>query len=155
MLVGIAGALLPAIPGTPLSFVGLAIQLFREEPPFSLNFLLIMGMVMLAVTVIDYVIPVYGTKKFGGTKRGVWGSAIGLILAIFILPASGIVLGPLGLLGLVLGPFLGAYIAEVTGGLPSDLAMKAALGSFFGFVAGTMMKLAYSIVALVYFILKL
>jgi hypothetical protein len=155
ILAGIAGALVPGLPGPPLSFIALVMLQFRDGFAFSPGFLVTMGIIMAVVTVIDYVIPIYGTKKFGGTRRGVWGSTIGLIAGLFILPLTGIVLGPLGLFGIILGPFLGAYIGETTGGMASEPALKAALGSFIGFLAGTFMKLTYSIVAAVYFFISL
>ena len=63
----------------------------------------------------------------------------------------GITIGPFGILGILLGPFLGAYIAESTGGRDSKESLRAAFGSFIGFLAGTMMKIAYSAVAAFYF----
>jgi len=152
LLAGFAGALLPVLPGPPLSFLALVLLQFTGQPPFTNRFLVIMGLIMGLVTILDYVVPVYGTKKFGGSKQGVRGSTIGLIAGVFVLPALGIVLGPFGLLGIILGPFIGAYIGETISGKSSDQAMKAAFGSFIGFLAGTFMKLAYSVVAVVYFI---
>jgi uncharacterized protein YqgC (DUF456 family) len=105
--------------------------------------------------VLDYVVPIYGTKKFGGSKRGVWGSTIGLLVGLFVLPFFGIVIGPFGLFGIILGPFLGAYIGEKTGGRDSNTALKAAIGSFIGFLTGTFMKFAYSVVVIVYFFREL
>ncbi len=151
LLAGLAGAVLPVLPGPPLSFISLVLLQFTGQPPFTTRFLVIMGLIMGLVTFLDYVIPVYGTKKFGGSKQGVRGSTIGLIIGIFVLPALGIVLGPFGLLGIILGPFIGAYIGETSSGKSSDHALKAAFGSFIGFLAGTFMKLVYSIVAGIYF----
>jgi hypothetical protein len=114
-----------------------------------------MGVIMVVVSILDYLVPIYGTKKFGGSKRGVWGSTIGLIVGIFILPILGIVIGPFGLLGIILGPFVGAYLGEMTAGKDSESALRAAFGSFIGFLAGTFMKFAYSVVAGVYFFIGL
>jgi uncharacterized protein YqgC (DUF456 family) len=155
VLAGLLGALLPVLPGPPLSFIALVLLQFTENPPFTEEFLIIMGLIMVAVTVLDYIVPVYGTKRYGGSKQGVRGSMIGLIAGIFILPALGIVIGPFGLLGIILGPFIGAYIGEKMSGKDSDTALKAAFGSFIGFLAGTFMKLVYSIVAGVYFFIGL
>ncbi|HNQ82525.1 MAG TPA: DUF456 domain-containing protein [Bacteroidales bacterium] len=151
VLAGIAGAVLPGLPGPPLSFIALVLLQFRDEPAFGEDFMILMGLIMIAVTVLDYVIPVYGAKKFGGTKKGVWGSTIGLVAGLFLLPALGIVIGPFGLIGIIIFPFLGAYIGEKMSGRDSDTALKAAFGTFIGFLAGTVMKLVYSIVAAVYF----
>jgi len=76
---------------------------------------------------------------------------IGLVAGIIILPALGIVLGPFGILGIILGPFIGAYAGEKMTGKDSNTALKSAFGSFIGFLAGTFMKLVYSIVAGIYF----
>lgn len=155
IITGLLGALIPGIPGPPLSFIALLLLQFTKEPPFSSNFLVLMGVIMVAVTLLDYVVPIYGTKKFGGSRQGVRGSTIGLIVGVFVLPALGIIIGPFGLLGIILGPFIGAYLGERSAGKDSNAAWKAAFGSFIGFLAGTFMKIAYSIVAGVYFFIGL
>jgi hypothetical protein len=155
VLIGLLGAVLPGVPGPPLSFTALVLLQFTKDPPFSENFLIIMGLIMLAVSLLDYIVPIYGTKKFGGSRSGIRGSTIGLIAGIIVLPALGIVIGPFGLLGIILGPFIGAYLGEKMGGKDSDTAFKAAIGSFIGFLAGTFMKLSYSIVAGIYFFIGL
>ena len=155
VLVGVIGAIVPGVPGPAIAYLSLIFLQLTDRHPFQEDFLVIMGLIMAAVTVLDYVVPVYGTKRFGGTKRGMWGSTIGLILGIFILPATGIFLGPFGLFGVILGPFLGAYIAESTGGMDSRKALNAAIGSFIGFLAGTFMKLVYTIVIAIYFFAEL
>ena len=155
LLIGIAGAIIPGIPGPAIAYLSLIFLQLTGKSPFEENFLVIMGLIMAGVTVLDYIVPVYGTKKFGGSKRGMWGSTIGLIFGIFILPATGIVLGPFGLFGIILGPFLGAYIAETTGGKDSNTAFRAAFGSFIGFLTGTFMKLVYVVVVAFYFFANL
>jgi hypothetical protein len=152
---GLLGAVVPGLPGPPLSFLALVSLQFTEKPPFSENFLVIMGLIMAAVTLLDYFIPIYGTKKFGGSKAGVRGSTIGLVISVVILPILGITIGPFGLLGIILGPFIGAYLGEILSGQNKETAMKSAIGSFVGFMAGTFMKLAYSVVAGVYFVIGL
>ena len=155
LLVGLIGAILPGLPGPTISYIGLIFLELTKRVDQSTEFLVIMGLIMAIVTLLDYVVPIYGTKRFGGTKRGVWGSTIGLIIGIFVLPALGIVLGPFGLIGIIAGPFLGAYIGEATSGMDSGQAFKAAIGSFIGFLTGTFMKLAYSVVVGVYFFIFL
>lgn len=151
VLAGLAGAVLPGLPGPPLSFIALVLLQFRDEPAFGEDFMILMGMIMIAVTVMDYVTPVFGAKKFGGTKKGGWGSTIGLVAGLFLLPALGIVIGPFGLTGIIVFPFLGAYIGERMSGTDSNTALRAAIGTFIGFLAGTLMKVVYSVVAGVYF----
>jgi len=151
VLVGIIGAIVPGIPGPIISFVALLLLQLKEAAPFSEEFLIIMGLIAAGVTFLDYVVPIWGTKKFGGTKMGVRGSIVGLLVGIFVLPILGIIIGPFGLLGIILGPFVGAYIGEKMGGQDSKLAMRSAVGSFIGFITGTFMKLVYSIIVGFYF----
>jgi len=141
MLVGLAGCILPFLPGPPLCYLALLIQQLQSIPPYTNRFLLVWAGITLLITVLDYVIPLYGTKKFGGTKYGMWGCVAGLI--------GGFWLGPLGL---VLGPFAGAFIGELIGNAKSDHALKAALGSFIGFLFGTLLKLIVCFVMGWYFI---
>ncbi len=151
-LIGIIGTIVPGLPGTPVSFGALILLHLTKAFSYSGKYLIIMGALALIITLLDYYIPIVGTKKFGGTKAGVRGSMIGLVVGVFVLPFAGIVLGPFGLFGIILGPFIGAYIGEKTAGQPDNLAMRAAFGSFIGFLAGTVMKVAYGIVVLVYVI---
>lgn len=141
MVVGLLGCFLPIIPGPPLSYIGLIVLQFKEQSPFSTKFLIIWAVVVIAVTALDYVVPAYGTKKFGGTKYGIWGCTIGLVLGFW--------LGPMGI---ILGPFLGALIGELIGGKDSNQAFKAALGSFVGFLVGTLLKLIVCGVMCWYFV---
>ena len=130
MLVGLAGCILPFLPGPPLCYLALLIQQLQSTPPYSTDFLLTWAGITLVITGLDYVIPIYGTKRFGGTKYGMWGCVIGLI--------GGLWLGPLGL---IIGPFVGALIGELIGNAKSEHAIRAALGSFVGFLLGTLLKL--------------
>ena len=85
MVIGIIGCLMPVLPGPPISYIGLILLQLTSKHPFSTRFLIIYGILTVCVLVIDYVIPVYGTKKLQGTKYGIWGSAIGLIIGIRII----------------------------------------------------------------------
>lgn len=155
LLVGIIGAIVPGIAGPIVSFVALIMLQLTSFAPFTEEQLVIFGLIAALVTFLDYVVPIWGTKKFGGTKMGVRGSMVGLIIAFFGLPLLGIVIGPFGLLGIILGPFIGAYIGESMAGNDSRMAMRSAIGSFIGFLSGTLMKLVYSIVVAYYFIVEL
>lgn len=141
ILTGIAGCILPVIPGPPLSWLGLLLLHFTRYGQFSTNFLLVMAFLALAVTVLDYIIPVWGTKKFGGSKAGMWGATIGIFLGLFFFPPA----------GLIIGPFIGAIIGEVIAGKDSTSAFKAGLGSFIGFLLSTGLKLGVSLMMAVYF----
>ncbi len=151
LAVGIIGCVLPVIPGPTVAWVSLLILQLKKDPPFSAKMIIILGVVMAVVTALDYIVPIIGTKKFGGSKTGIRGSTIGLILAVIVLPIMGITMGPFGLFGLILGPFLGAYIGESMAGKDSKEAMRASIGSFIGFISGVVMKLVYGGVVAFYF----
>ena len=135
VLAGIVGSILPMLPGPPLSYVGLLIQQFKSEPPYTVSFLVIWGVITIVVFVIDYVVPAYGTRKFGGTRYGMWGSTIGLLLGLFFVPW-----------GIILGPFVGAFLGEMIASNKSNQAFRAAVGSFIGFIVGTLLKLIACVV---------
>jgi uncharacterized protein len=151
MLIGVIGSILPGLPGPPLSYLGLLLIHWTRFAHFSVTMLMVWAVIISVVAVLDYVVPVWGTKKFGGTRSGVIGSTIGLLVGIVLLPMLGLALGPFGLLGILGGPFIGAWIGEIYAGQTSDKALRAAVGSFVGFLAGTLMKLAVSIVLAFYF----
>ncbi|MEE4255568.1 MAG: DUF456 domain-containing protein [Bacteroidales bacterium] len=151
LIVGFIGCILPVLPGQAVAFISLILLRFMDPPRASADMIWTLAGIMVVVTVLDYIVPIYGTKRFGGTKRGVWGSTIGLIFGIFILPSI-VVLGPFGVFGIILGPFVGAYIGEATGNRDSREAFVAAIGSFIGFLTGTFLKLVYSGVCAYYFI---
>lgn len=96
--------------------------------------------IVVVVSVLDYLIPVYGTKKFGGTKYGMWGCGIGLL--------AGVWLGPWGI---ILGPFFGALIGEMLASNHTG-AFKAALGSFIGFLFSTLLKLIVCVIMVWYYV---
>ena len=130
------------IPGPPLSFIGLLLLHFSDFADFSFEFLLLFGSIAVIVTVLDYIVPIWGTKKFGGSKRGMWGAAIGLVIGIFILPP----------IGFIVGPFAGAVIGESTTGKGSKESFRAGLGSVLGLMIGVGLKLAASLVMTYYFV---
>jgi uncharacterized protein YqgC (DUF456 family) len=141
LLVGIIGCFLPVLPGPPLAYFGLLIQQLKSTSPFSTRFLIVFLLITIGITVLDYIIPVYGTKKFGGSKYGVWGSTLGLLIGLFF--------GPIGIIA---GPFIGALIGELLAASDPAQAFKAATGSFIGFLAGTFLKLVVCFVMVWYWV---
>lgn len=146
IIVGVIGDIVPGLPGVPISYAAMLLLQFFTDITYSTSTLVIYGIVCLLITVLDYFVPIWGTKKFGGTKAGVRGSTIGLIIGVIVLPLLGIVLGPFGIIGIIAGPFVGAYIGEKMSGVDDTLAWRSAFGSFVGFVTGTLLKVVYSIV---------
>lgn len=129
ILAGLLGSFLPVLPGPPISYIGLLLLQLTANPPFSIQFLVIWALIVIAIMVLDNVVPAWGARKYGGSPYGVWGSIVGLIAGIFFPP-----------LGIVIGPIAGAFLGEMIGGKTSDQAIRAAWGSFVGFLAGTLMK---------------
>ena len=145
LLVGLAGCVIPAIPGPPISYIAILILHFTEKYQFSSEFLLLWAAVAIVVTILDNVIPIWGTKKYGGSKKAVWGSMIGLVIGMFVFPPFGI----------IIGPFLGAVAGELIDGKETSAAIKAGFGAFVGFLGGTILKLIASGMMTYYFIQKL
>lgn len=140
MLTGIIGCLVPVLPGPPLSYAGLLLLHFSRFGQFSQTVLITLGAITLAVTLLDYLVPVWGTRKLGGSKYGTRGATVGLVIGLF--------LGPVGIIA---GPFIGAFVGEMIFKDEVKYALKAALGSLIGFMAGIGLKLAASFIMAFYF----
>jgi len=145
MIGGILGSILPVIPGTPISWIGLIILYLSPSLKFDWPFIIITGVIAIAIYILDYVVPAIGTKRFGGSKAGAWGAIIGLFVGI-IVPIP---------LGILIGPFLGALVGElIINKTEKRQAWKAAFGSFIGFLASTFMKLVATFAFLLLFLYK-
>jgi len=138
MCLGLIGSFLPVLPGPTLSWIGLLLLYLTNAIANNWMFLGITLVIALIVFALDYIIPAIGTKKFGGTKAGMIGTSIGLIVGI-LAPIPG---------GIIIGPFFGALLGELYNKADSTTALKAAFGSFLGFLTGTFLKF---IVAVIYF----
>jgi uncharacterized protein YqgC (DUF456 family) len=135
VLAGIIGCIVPVLPGPVLCFSGLVILQFTSDSPFTPALLTIYAALTIVVAVLDYVIPVYGTKKLEGSKYGIWGCTAGLVLGVlFFFPV-----------GIILGPMAGAFLGELLSGKNLKRALKSAVGSFLGFLASALLKIALSV----------
>lgn len=136
MIIGILGSFLPVLPGPSLSWIGLVLLYFTHSVPANYWILGITFLVTVIISILDYVIPAKGTKKFGGSSYGIWGTNIGLIIGIFA-PVP---------FGFVIGPFVGAFIGELIYDFKDHKrALKAASGSFIGFLTSSFIKFVLSI----------
>lgn len=130
MILGLLGSFLPVLPGPILSWFGFVALYFTKTITTNYWILVTTLIITIIITVADYVIPAKGTKQFGGTKYGVWGTNIGLIIGLFFPP-----------IGFIIGPFLGAFVGEmIYNSNDKNGALKAAMGSFIGFLVSTFMK---------------
>ena len=144
LVAGLAGCFLPAIPGPPLSYIALLTLQVTRFADFSAKFLWIAAIITVIVTVADYILPIWGAKKFGGSCAGVIGSTIGLVIGLFLLPW-----------GIIAGPFIGAVVGELIAGSNTNNALRSGFGSFVGFIFGTATKLTVSIAFAYYFVKEL
>lgn len=144
-IAGIAGCLLPAIPGVPLNYLGIILLHLTSRVQFSPQFLIVWALVVVIVQILDYYVPIWGTKKLGGGKKGAWGSTIGVVAGMFIFPPWGIIFCPLA----------GAVIGELLDNKKLPVAIKAGLGAFLGFLAGTLMKIVVALILSFFFFKEL
>jgi len=132
ILAGLAGAVLPALPGVPLVFAGMWLAAwadgFRHVGPWTLAILGVLGALAL---LIDFLAGVLGARHVGASGRALWGASIGMLVGLFF-----------GLPGLLLGPFLGAVAGELSGGSPMRKATSVGVGTWLGLLFGTLAKLA-------------
>jgi uncharacterized protein YqgC (DUF456 family) len=137
MILGILGSFLPVLPGPITSWFGLLLLHLSDAVPMNWTFLGITFAIAFIIWLIDYIIPAMGTKRFGGTRYGVIGTMVGLVIGIFFFPPF----------GLIIGPFLGAFIGElIKDSKDSKKALKAAFGSFIGFLTSTFLKFIAAVI---------
>ena len=142
-VIGLIGCILPVIPGPPLSYASLIIlSLAKQWEPFDLTFLIIMGAVMLAVSLVDYVFPAIGAKRYGASKAGVWFSIIGMLVGLFFIPPW----------GMFIGAFAGALIGELLVGKGGKEALRTGWGVFVGNMVSIGFKLAFAGVVIFFYI---
>jgi uncharacterized protein YqgC (DUF456 family) len=132
LFAGLLGCVLPAIPGPPLSYVALLLVQWAWKP-FGTTTLIVFAVITVIVTVLDYVIPVWGAKVFGATKQGIYGSIIGMLVGTFLTPV-----------GMITGLLAGAILGDMYAGKKLSDAIGSGLGTFIGTMAGMVVKLILS-----------
>lgn len=145
ILIGIIGCFVPILPGPPLAYISLILLQIGPASPFSMKFMLIMAGFVIAVTILDYFIPALGARKWGGSRFGIIGVLVGVVLGFFIFPPF----------GLIIFPLLGAFVGEVLHGSDSSHAFKAALGTFVGLLLGTLLKFSTTVIIAYFFFINL
>ena len=144
MVVGILGSFLPVLPGVPVSWLGLLLLHLAPSIPMNYWFLGITFIVAALFYALNWIIPAMGTKRFGGSRSGMIGATIGLVVGI-IAPIP---------FGIIIGPFIGAFIGEIINKSDRRSALKAAFGSFIGFLASSFMEFIVAFAFLVLFVWK-
>ena len=141
LLGGLLGAVVPVIPGPPLSYVGLLLLQWSGYSGFSSGFLWFWAVITVVVTLADYVLPTWMTQRFGGSRAAMVSAFVGLLIGLFFFPP----------LGLIIGPFLGALTGElIQNRSDSAKAIKVAFGAFLAFLLGTGVKLVVSSILMFY-----
>ncbi len=142
---GIVGSFLPILPGPITSWVGLLLLHVTSVVPQNWTFLGITLAIAVFIFFVDYIIPAIGTKRFGGSKYGVYGTTIGLLIGL---------LSPIPF-GILIGAFVGALVGElIYDSRDTNRAIKASFGAFLGFLASATIKFSVSMVFLALFIVK-
>lgn len=129
LLAGLAGSILP-LPGPPLSLLGMFLIHWSQKIDFSSNYLWTFSILTILITLLDFIVPAIGQKKFGGSKMGIVGGLVGMFIGL----AGGII-------GMLAGTFLGGLMGELLAGNKGPQAFKASMGSFIGFLFGSLLKL--------------
>jgi uncharacterized protein YqgC (DUF456 family) len=143
IIIGIFGSFMPVLPGLSSCWVGLLLLYLTKAVENNYWVLGITLLITIVITVLDYIIPAKGTKKFGGSSYGIWGTNIGLIVGI---------LSPIPF-GVIIGPFVGALIGElIYDSKNHKRALKAATGSLLGFLASSFINFMFCIIFLGIFI---
>ena len=150
LLVSIVAVFTPVPPAVPVAWAGLLLARLSGYADISTAMLLWIAVIGVVLMVLDYVFPLLTTRRFGGTKWGVWGCTIGLLLSIIGLP-----FGPAGLVGVFFWPFVGAFVGEMLKQGELRPAIRAAFGSFLGMMAGIVAKVVFCLTLLVIVIVKL
>ena len=137
-LLGLLGTIVPALPGPPFCFAGMVLCCIAAPNPVMIVLTVLMFLLVVLVTILDFVIPGWLTNKVGGCKKATWGATLGLLVGLFYAP-----------LGLIAGPFIGAFIGEYINCHKVEPSLKVAVYTFFSLLIGTLFKLVTCIAILV------
>ena len=129
LLGGIAGCVLPILPGPPLAYAGLLLLHLTDTVHFSTSQLIVWLIIVIVLQVVDFITPLLGSKYNGGTDYGNRGCMAGTLLGLLFMPW-----------GIIAGPFIGAVVGEMLGGRNLPQALRAGIGTLIGFMVGTLLK---------------
>jgi uncharacterized protein len=144
VIVGLAGTVLPALPGVPLIFGGLLLIAYQDGfNKVGVITLVILGILAAIAFAVDYIAAIFGAKRVGASKLAIIGATVGTIAGIF-----------LGVVGLIFGPFVGAAVGEFIARQNLIQAGKVGLATWLGIVIGVAAKLGIAFLMLGIFVAK-
>jgi len=145
-IAGLAGTILPILPGAVLIYAGMLLYGFLTDfNTLNAWFFFLQAIALIIVFAIDYIASAVGTRRFGGSSKAAAGAIIGTIVGL-------IVLGPLGI---IIGPFVGATSVELLRGTKLNKAARAGFGTLVGILGGTVVKLCAEIIMIIYFFMRI
>jgi uncharacterized protein YqgC (DUF456 family) len=145
IIAGLAGTVIPALPGVPLVFLGLFIGAWIGQfEIIGWVTIAVLAVLALVAWIVDFLAGAAGTRYLGASSRAFWGATIGAVVGIFF-----------GIPGMLLGPFIGAVIGELSGGNDLVQSGRAGVGAWIGMVIATAIKLAIAFLMVGIFIFKL
>jgi len=143
---GFVGCILPILPGPPIAFLALiCVSIDQGWGTYSVLEWIVLGALVILVTVLDFVVPMMGAKKYGASRTAIWISVVGMVVGLILFPPF----------GMLIGAFVGAFLGELMAGKGSAEALRPAWGVFVGTVVGTGLKLAVCGVIAFYFVAAL
>jgi len=146
VILGVAGTIIPVLPGTPLIFGGALVYGFATGfQEVTKEFLLLMFVLTLISLVLDYLAAAWGTRRYGGSSQAVLGAILGGVVGL-------LTLGPIGLL---VGPMLAVVMVELLQRRPLDVAVRAAFGTLIGVVGGIGMQLLIGLTMALLFVFRI
>ncbi|MCX7679977.1 MAG: DUF456 domain-containing protein [Spirochaetes bacterium] len=145
ILVAFIGCFVPIIPGPPLGFAGLLCVHFTRWGGYEFKVLIGIGSAVVIAAILDYLLPLWSAKKFGGSKRGVFGATLGMIVGLLLFSPWGVIVGPL----------VGAFVGEYSNKGTRKNSLKSAFGVFLGIIFSLWIKLAVMGLITYYYVIKL
>jgi len=144
VIIGLVGTIVPVLPGIPVMLAGLVLAAWSTDfEPVGWGTLTVLAVLTAISILIDFVASAFGAKSLGASPRAFWGATLGAVIGMFF-----------GLVGIILGPFIGAVAAEFSGGHGMHQAGRSGYGVWIGMIIGTAAKLAIAFLMLGIFLMK-
>ncbi|HAA37275.1 MAG TPA: DUF456 domain-containing protein [Firmicutes bacterium] len=145
-IVGFLGTFLPVLPGAILIYGGMLLYGYLTKfTALTIHFFIIEGLALLLVFAVDFLAAAVGTKRYGGSRAASFGAAVGTLAGIFFFPP----------LGIIVGPFVGAALAELIKGKEIDQALRVGFGTIIGLLGGTILKIVIETAMIIYFFITI